>query len=151
MCVHVCVYIQGFPNIGHGGVGGWGGRILLGGDFCTRWGEPEEGWFWWFEPFSKLKTAFYKFWTSVKSKLAWSVCQEYEIKTNMIQEQWLQLKVMWGGIDFWWWRRNENLVVVVGGDLLGGGEWANFFGAGRNSSHPPSRENPDIYIYIFVL
>ena len=33
MCVHVCVYIQGFPNIGHGGGGGefcWGGIFVLG-------------------------------------------------------------------------------------------------------------------------
>ena len=33
-------------------------EILLVGDFFTRRWEPEEEWFWWFEPFSKLKTAF---------------------------------------------------------------------------------------------
>ena len=57
-------------------------EILLGvGNFFTMWREPEEEWFWQFEPFSKPKTAFCEDWKSVK------------IKIKMAQEQWLQLKL----------------------------------------------------------
>ena len=33
-------------------------KILLEGYLFTGWRESEEEWFWWFEPFSKLKIAF---------------------------------------------------------------------------------------------
>ena len=47
------------------------------GDFFTGWREPEEYWLWWFEPFSKLKTAF---------------CDaEYQLKSPR-----------GGGIKIWW-------------------------------------------------
>ena len=51
-------------------------------NFFTGWWEPEEEWFWRLELFSKLKTAFCEYWTSIKFK-----------KTKMMQEQWLQLKM----------------------------------------------------------
>ena len=61
---------------------------ILGG--VTLWWEPEE-WFWQFEIFPKqehsLDTEH-----QLKSKLAWLVC--HEIKTKMVQEQWVQLKMM---------------------------------------------------------
>ena len=71
---------------GEGGGGGFSpvgeSEILLGGgNFFTMWREPEEEWFWQFEPFSKPKTAFCEDWKSVK------------IKIKMAQEQWLQLKL----------------------------------------------------------
>ena len=46
-------------------VRGWGNHKFywIGGIFFTRWREPEEEWFWRFEPFSKLKTAFSEYWT----------------------------------------------------------------------------------------
>ena len=58
-------YKQNFPNNDKS----WGARrgksppvanwkFSWRGDFFTRWWEPEEGWFWLFEPFAKLKTAF---------------------------------------------------------------------------------------------
>ena len=59
-------YIQGFPNSGREW---WETEILLGGNFLTGWKEPEEEWFWQFEPFSKLKTAFREYWTSIKIKI----------------------------------------------------------------------------------
>ena len=48
-----------------------------------------------FEPFSKLKTAFREYWTSVKIKInmTW-VSKEYKIKIKMEQEQWLPLKML---------------------------------------------------------
>ena len=50
----------------------------------------EEEWFWPFEPFSKLKTASYEYWTLAKIKISMAcVYIEYEIKTKMVQEQWL--------------------------------------------------------------
>ena len=83
---------QGFPNRGRGG-----GRNqkFYWGDFFTRWMEPKEEWFWQFEPFSKLKTAFREYWTSVKIKInmTW-VSKEYKIKIKMEQEQWLPLKML---------------------------------------------------------
>ena len=57
--------------------------------------EPEEEWFWQFKPFSKLKTAFREYWTSIKIKINMiCVSKEYEIKTKMEREQWLQLKML---------------------------------------------------------
>ena len=63
--------------------------------FFTGWREPEEEWFWQFQPFSEWKTAFCEYWTSIKTKINMTcVSKEYEIKTKMEQEQWLQLKVL---------------------------------------------------------
>ena len=49
------------------------------------------------------------------------VSKEYKIKTKMVQEQWLQLKMMflffWSWTDFWW----EGIKI-----WWGVGEWANF-------------------------
>ena len=59
-----------------------------------RWRESEE-WFWQFEPFSKLKTVFRECWASIKIKINMTcVSKQYEIKTNMEQQLWLQLKMM---------------------------------------------------------
>ena len=62
----------GFPNSGKwwgGGEGGIGDFTGVG-DFFTRCWEPKEEWFWWFEPFSKLKTAFCENGTSIKIKIS---------------------------------------------------------------------------------
>ena len=64
------------------------------GDFFTRWWEPEQEWFWQSKKFLKLKTAFCEYWTSIKIKISMiCVSKDYEIKTKMVQEQWLQLKM----------------------------------------------------------
>ena len=45
--------------------------------------------------FLKLKTAFSEYWTSIKTKINMTcVSKEYEFKTKMEQEQWLQLKIL---------------------------------------------------------
>ena len=44
-------------------------KILLEGYLFTGWRESEEEWFWWFEPFSKLKIAFCEYGTSIKIKI----------------------------------------------------------------------------------
>ena len=63
------------------------------GDFFTRWWESEEEWFWRFENFSKLKTAFCEYWTLIKIKISMiCVSKEHEVKAKMVQEQWLQQK-----------------------------------------------------------
>ena len=52
-----------------------------GGNFFTGWREPEEDWFWQFKPFSKLKTAFCKYWTLIKIKINMTcVSKECQIK-----------------------------------------------------------------------
>ena len=70
-------------------------RNFAGGYFFTGWREPNEDWFWQFEPFSMLKVAFCEYGTSIKIKIdmIWA-SKEYDIKTNMEQEQWLQLKML---------------------------------------------------------
>ena len=85
--------IQGFP---YGDKGWEGGRIgnFAGGEFFTGWLEPEVEWFRQFQPFPKLKTAFSEYWTTIKIKISMTcVYKEYEIKTKMVQEHWLQLKM----------------------------------------------------------
>ena len=42
-------------------------------DFFVGWWKSVQEWFWPFKPFSKLKTPFCKYWTSIKPKLAWPV------------------------------------------------------------------------------
>ena len=45
-------------------------------------------------PFPGLKTTFIKYWTSIKIKNNMTcVYKEYEGKTKMVEEQWLQLKM----------------------------------------------------------
>ena len=85
------------------------------GEFC--WGVggffAEEEWFW-LRPSSKLKRTFCKYWTS-KSKLAWPVCKEYEVKIKMVREQWLQLKMKF-------LLGYTMKIVLVGGWAFGGGD-----------------------------
>ena len=45
-------------------------KILLGGDFFIGWWNSEEKCIWPFEPFSKLKTPFCKYWTSTNIKIS---------------------------------------------------------------------------------
>ena len=94
------------------------------------WWEFEEEWFCPFENFSKLKTAFCEYWTSIKIKISMiCVSREYEVKAKMVHEQWLQLKMKFfllGWIDFWW----EGIKI-----WWGGGKWANFWLVGGT---PPS-------------
>ena len=46
------------------------------------------------EPFSKLKTAFCEYWTSIKTKISMTcVYNEYEIKAKMVKEHRLQIKM----------------------------------------------------------
>ena len=97
-----------FPLSG-GWEGGWVGmgviRNFAGwrkGIFFTGGWEPQEEWFWWFQPFSKLKRAFCEYWTSIKIKVSMTcVSKEYEIKTKMVQKQWLQLKIMFYRVITW--------------------------------------------------
>ena len=68
---------------------------FTGGDFFTMWRKPEEEWFWGFKLFSKLKTAFCEYLSSIKIKINMTcVSREYEMKTIMEQEEWLQLKML---------------------------------------------------------
>ena len=51
MFIYICRVFQ--IAVEGGGIGHFGR-----GDFFTGWWEPEDEWFWPFEPFPKLKTAF---------------------------------------------------------------------------------------------
>ena len=68
---------------------------FTGGNFFTGWREPEEEWIWEFEPFSQLQAAFCEYWTSIKIIINMTyVSKDYEFKTKMEQEQWLQQKML---------------------------------------------------------
>ena len=57
-------------------LGTWGGMILT------------------IRTFLKVKTAFCEYWTLIKIKITMIyVYEEYEIKTKMVQEHWLQLRM----------------------------------------------------------
>ena len=57
-------------------LGTWGGMILT------------------IRTFLKVKTAFCEYWTLIKIKITMIyVYKEYEIKTKMVQEHWLQLRM----------------------------------------------------------
>ena len=117
-------------------VGTWGGVIL------TIW------------IFSKLKTTFYKYWTTwIKIKVTMTcVYKEHKVKTKMVKEQWLQLK--W---SFYWAIFTGFFIgllfsggnwALVGGSQLGVdfSRWGNeqiFSWQGRGTPPSPSRENPD--------
>ena len=80
---------------------GVGVRVALNRtDFFTGWWEPHSNLF---KLFSKLKAAFCEYWTSIKIKISMTcVYKEYEIRTKMVQKQWLQLKMkFWGGVLIW--------------------------------------------------
>ena len=97
--------------------------VKTAGFFFTRWWESEEEWLWWFENFSKLKTAFCEYWTSIKIKISMiCVLKEYEIKTKMVQEQWLQLKRM-----FLFFIRLNWLLVGGNKNLVGRESISKFF------------------------
>ena len=72
---------------------------FAGGIFFIEWWESDKKWFWTFETFSKLKTRFCKYWTSIKIKTSMTcMYKDYKLKIKMVQEQWLKLKMksLWG-------------------------------------------------------
>ena len=80
--------VQGFLKtiIRDGGIPRSGKRD---GKFCCglfiEWWESEEEWIWQFQPFLKLKTTFYKYWTSIKIKNSMTcVYKEYQVKIKMV-------------------------------------------------------------------
>ena len=97
----------------------------------NRWRQSGK-WFWWFEPFSKLKAAFYEYWTLLKIKISMTcLTKEYEIKTKYWVITW---KPLFGGgrsIFGWGW--------LFQGKLEG---MSKFLAGGGDSSHLLSRENP---------
>ena len=82
---------------GEGGI-----RNFAGGNIFTGQWEPGEEWFWPFEPFLKLETDFCEYWTSIKIKTSMTcVSKDYEIRTKMVHEQWLQLKMLFYWVITW--------------------------------------------------
>ena len=114
------------------------------GDLFAKWWEPEEEWFWWFEYFSKLKAAFFEYWTSIKIKISMlCISKDHEIKTKMVQEQWLQIKMTF--IFFYW------VELIFSGEQIkvwwGGAGMRKILARWGAPPFPPVGENP-IYIYI---
>ena len=92
-----CRVFQMTIRNGEGGI-----RNFAGGNIFTGQWEPGEEWFWPFEPFLKLETDFCEFWTSIKIKISMTcVSKDYEIRTKMVHEQWLQLKMLFYWVITW--------------------------------------------------
>ena len=92
-----CRVFQMAIRNGEGGI-----RNFAGGNIFTGQWEPGEEWFWPFEPFLKLETDFCEFWTSIKIKISMTcVSKDYEIRTKMVHEQWLQLKMLFYWVITW--------------------------------------------------
>ena len=138
--------VQGFPNSSKGW--GWGIRNFAEGDFFYQvagtWGEVILA-IW---TFFKAKNSFLWILSSNFKISMTCVSEEYEIKTNMIHDQRLQLWVItwkllfsYGEINLWWGDSTGRNFPS-----WGRGEWANFrlFGwGGLNSpSSPLGRKNP---------
>ena len=106
--------------------------VTLLGFFFTIWWEPEGGSF-----YKLLKTTFCEYWTSIKIRISMiCVSKDYEIKTKMVQEQWLQLKMSF--LFFYW----------IELTFVGRGEWANFWLV--RGTHPIPTGRKTLYIYIYI-
>ena len=117
--------MQGFPNSSKekGGlvnlslpVEGQGIENFAVGDFFY-WVVRTEKWFLWSEPFSKVKTAFCEYWTSIEIKLTWRFLFSRR------------------GVDFWL-GRNKNLLRGGVGESTEAGIFPD---EGRMKLPPPSR------------
>ena len=107
--------------------------------------------------FSRVKTTFCKYWTSIKIKITMTwVCKENEDKIKMVEEEWLQFlldvfilcrfywiitwKLLFGGERLTFAARGANKHLVRG-SLLGWifpyGRMSTFLGSRRNSPHLP--------------
>ena len=74
---------------------GWRNRKFCWGDFSQGgWNLRSD-----FEHLNlKLQKIFCEYWTSIKTKISMTcIYKEYEIKTKMMQKQWLQLKMEFCG------------------------------------------------------
>ena len=109
---------QGFPNSvkrwGWGGGRGW--QISLGVFFywiVGIWGRVN--FIIW--TFSRVKTTFFKYWTSIKIKITMTCVYKGNVdKIQMVKEEWLQLKIQvlldynmkiviwWGETNLWYQR-----------------------------------------------
>ena len=95
-----CLFLkQGFLT----SVKGWGDfciggewEILLQRYIFIGWWEPKKERFWLFEPFSKLKTTFCKYWTLIKIKISMTrVYKEHEVKVKIVQKQCFHCVITW--------------------------------------------------------
>ena len=91
--------VQGFPNNSKEWVKGKfppsARDFLLRGESLLAGGNQRRSDFDQLKPFSKLKIAFCEYWTSIKAKISVTcLFKEYETKTKMVYEQWLQLKML---------------------------------------------------------
>ena len=117
--------------------------------YVTNQGFPNSVQGWW----RKSTPICRHFEHQLKSKLAWPVCTKSKI--NMVQEQWLKLKmkfllvITWKllfseeGTNLWW---GNKLFQVRG-------EWANFWLVGGTTPYresPADTYNAYIYIYIYI-
>ena len=94
-------HAQDFPNSSKAWgefspvVGNWKFCRAGGGEFFYQVVGTWEGVILTNQPFSKQKTAFCECWTSIKIKINMTcVSKEYESKTIIVHEQWLQLKML---------------------------------------------------------
>ena len=115
------IFFEGFPNSVEGGGNGWRESKILLRRFFGGWWETGE-WFWRFKAFSKLKTVFCEYWTSIKSKISMTcVYKQYE----MVQKQ---LNCYLVGVDPFGGKIKISLGESTGrgGNFSRWGRWKNF-------------------------
>ena len=79
------------------GIGNFAGRI-----FFIEWWESDKEWFCIFEPFSKLKSRFCKYWTPTEIKISMTcMYKDYKFEIKIVQEQLLQQKWSLYGVLIW--------------------------------------------------
>ena len=133
------IFFEGFPNSAEGGGNGWMESKLLR-RFFGGWWETGE-WFWRFKAFSKLKTVFCEYWTSIKSKISMTcVYKQYET----VQKQ---LNCYLVGVDPFCGKIKISLGESTGrgGNFSRWGRWKNFrLMGGYLPPLPSTLENPAI-------
>ena len=133
------IFFEGFPNRVEGGGNGWMESKLLR-RFFGGWWETGE-WFWRFKAFSKLKTVFCEYWTSIKSKISMTcVYKQYET----VQKQ---LNCYLVGVDPFCGKIKISLGESTGrgGNFSRWGRWKNFrLMGGYLPPLPSTLENPAI-------
>ena len=99
------------------------------------------------QSFFKAKTTSCRYCTSIKIKLSMTcVYKEHQVKTKMVQEQWLQLKRSFHWVITWKLLLSEGIKIwrvesTRRGEIFSRGEWASFQLVG-DSLYTPSAGKP---------
>ena len=107
-----------------------------------------------------MKTAFCEYWTSINIKISITcVYKEHEIKTKMVQEQWLQIKMKltWKmlfsarEINLWWEEKKFGGGSLMRGIFLGLGEMNKFWLLQGACPHRPRPSIENLFTLLILF